>query len=231
MAEVNKKRELSFSDEFVECYLVENVENYIVEKGIVVNLDNDGAIIAGNIPSVIPAWKSSTLINGMVGQAKRIIVLNVRDEKNLGGIQFNWDWFGNRLASFPRKTPLYISNYDWVGETRFDPFVFANQSNLTSDLRDYNIRINLWWSPTNTDCSMHNEHPFIEIHTQIYGRGRIQKFTEKNEDSLYEYISLASGYTHDPFALITKDGTPIYPWHRYWSDSDAIWLAIEFHPK
>jgi GH35 family endo-1,4-beta-xylanase len=38
------------------------------------------------------------------------------------------------------------------------------------------------------------------------------------------------GYTPDPFVRLAPSGTPEYPWHRYFSDSDAIWLAIELHP-
>ncbi|EJT86081.1 hypothetical protein PPS11_02009 [Pseudomonas putida S11] len=70
-----------------------------------------------------------------------------------------------------------------------------------------------------------------KIHTQIHGVGRIQKFTERDENTLYEHIVMSPGYTHDPFARIEEDGLPTYPWHRYYSDSDCIWLAIEFHPN
>ncbi|WCG84653.1 hypothetical protein [Pectobacterium sp. A5351] len=231
MSTPNQIRQLEFSDEFIEAYLVENVKDFIVEDGIVVNLDNDTAKIGGPIPTIVPAWKSTILHNGIVSDAKRIAVFNVRSETNLGGLTFGkWDWFGNRFAKFPRTTPLYISQYDYVTEIKLDPFVFANQRKQSDDIRKYQLRLNLWWSPTNTDCYMHNEHPFIEIHTQIYGTGRIQKFRERDDATLYGQITMAPGYTHDPFAYIAEDGLPRYPWHRYWSDSDAIWLAIEFHP-
>lgn len=231
MTAPNTRRELEFSDQFVECYYVENAQNFQVEEGIVVNLSNDTAIIGGEIPNVIPGWKSVILHGGIIEKAERIAVFSVRSETNLGGIPFGeWDWFGDRFAKFPRTTPLYISRYDTVAEIEADPFVFANQRKDVQDVRKYSLRLNLWWSPTNTDCYMHNEHPFIEIHTQIYGKGRIQKCLNRDETSLYEEITMAPGYTHDPFAHIAADGLPLYPWHRYWSDSDAIWLAIELHP-
>lgn len=231
MVAPNTKRELEFSDQFVECYYVENVQNFTVENGIVVNLSNETAVIGGEITNVIPAWKSVMLRGGVIANAERIAVFNVRSETNLGGIPFGeWDWFGDRFAKFPRTTPLYISRYDTVSEISADPFVFANQRKDNLDVRKYSLRLNLWWSPANTDCYMHNEHPFIEIHTQIYGRGRIQKCLTRDEDTLYEEITMAPGYTHDPFAHIAEDGLPVYPWHRYWSDTDAIWLAIELHP-
>ena len=229
---MNQMRPLAFSDPFVESYLVENVRDFTVESGIAINLDSDPMQIGGPVASVVPAWKSTTLRNGRIAAAKRVAVIGVRNETNLGGIVFGkWDWFGNRFAKFPRTTPLYISAYDEIGEVGFDPFVFTNQRTAPLDVRQFGIRLNLWWSPTGTDCYMHNEHPFIEIHTQIHGTARIQKFRERDEKTLYEQIFLAPGYTHDPFAHLGPSGAPMYPWHRYFSDSDCIWLAIEFHPK
>jgi hypothetical protein len=232
MSQINRKRELQFSDQFVECYLVENVQDFIVEGGVVVNLDHGPMKVGGAVPSVVPGWKSTTLFNAVITQAVRVAVFRVRSEVNLGGLVFGeWDWFGNRFAKFPRTTPLYISRYDEVGDVVLDPFVFANQRSEATDLRAYGIRLNLWWAPRNTDCYLHNEHPFLEIHTQIYGTGRIQQFLARDEKTLYKQITLSEGDTHDPFAHVGPDGNPTYPWHRYWSDSDAIWLAIEFHPN
>jgi hypothetical protein len=229
---INNVRPLAFSDPFIDATLVENARDFTVESGVTINLDDEPMQIGGIVPSVIPAWKSTTLRNGRIKAAKRVAVIRVLNETNLGGIVFGkWDWFGNRFAKFPRTTPLYISAYDEIGDVQIDPFVFANQRTQRADVRRYGIRLNLWWSPTGTDCYIHNEHPFIEIHTQIHGVGRIQKFHERNDATLYEQISLAPGYTHDPFAHIGADGAPSYPWHRYYSDSDCIWLAIEFHPK
>jgi hypothetical protein len=88
----------------------------------------------------------------------------------------------------------------------------------------------LWWSPSNTDCYTHNEHPFLEIHTQIHGFGRIQKFASSDHQTKSQEIYMSPGRTHDPFCFVDSDRNPLYPWHRYLSDSDAIWLAIEFHP-
>src|SRR5271154_126746 len=228
---INNVRPLAFSDPFIEATLVENARDFTVESGVTINLDHEPMQIGGRVPGVIPAWKSTTLRNGRIKAAKRVAVLRVRNETNLGGIVFGkWDWFGNRFAKFPRTAPLYISQYDEIGEIKEDPLVFTNQSSTPHALQSYRMRLNLWWSPTGTDCYMHNEHPFLEIHTQIYGSGRIQKFRERNEATLYEEITMAPGYTHDPFVRLAPSGTPEYPWHRYFSDSDAIWLAIELHP-
>jgi hypothetical protein len=233
MSQHNQKRSLHFSDDFIEAYLVENVKDFLVEDGVVINLDSAPMIIGGPVTSVVPAWKSTTLRRGSIVSASRVAVVRVRDTTNLGGLvlQEGWDWFGNRLAKYPRNSPLYISRYDEIGHITVDPLKFTNQRDTASGpTSNYTVRLNLWWAPAGTDCSMHNEHPFLEIHTQIHGAGRIQKFIERDPASLYQEIHMAPGYTHDPFVHLGAAGTPEYPWHRYFSDSDCVWLAIEPHP-
>ena len=41
---------------------------------------------------------------------------------------------------------------------------------------------------------------------------------------------MSPGYTHEAFCLVTGKNEWTYPWHRYFSDTDAIWLAVELHP-
>ena len=112
---INNVRPLAFSDPFIDATLVENARDFTVESGVTINLDDEPMQIGGIVPSVIPAWKSTTLRNGRIKAAKRVAVIRVLNETNLGGIVFGkWDWFGNRFAKFPRTTPLYISAYDEI---------------------------------------------------------------------------------------------------------------------
>lgn len=39
-----------------------------------------------------------------------------------------------------------------------------------------NLEFNLWYAHAGTHCGIHNQHDFPEVHTQIYGIGRMQKF-------------------------------------------------------
>ncbi|PUA18429.1 hypothetical protein [Glaciimonas sp. PCH181] len=229
---INNVRDLEFSDQYIDAYLIENVKDFIVPEGIVVNLSNEPIIIGAQIESIVPAWKSVVVFNANIVRAARIAIIRVRSVKNLGGLSLsdNWEWFGNRLEKFPRNSPLYISKYDTVGTIKINPYTFTKQEKAGSKSESCSIRINLWWAPAETDCSMHNEHPFLEIHTQIHGSGRIQKFRERDESTKYEEMVLAPGHTHDPFFFVNDDGDFVYPWHRYYSDNDCIWLAIELHP-
>lgn len=87
------------------------------------------------------------------------------------------------------------------------------------------------WSPGDTDCFIHNEHPFLEVHTQIHGLGRMQKFHERDADTLYEDVLMPIGYSHDPFCRVTGRNEWTYPWHRYYAQTDSVWLAVELHPR
>jgi hypothetical protein len=230
-AERNQERPLAFADQFIQARIVENAEDFRVNGGVVVNLSNDFLVVADSVPTIVPPWKSTILRDSMIGKAERAAIIDVHSKTNIGGLVFGeWEWFGNRLAKFPRTTPLYISKYDTVGEVAADPFVLSNGRRDVRTLDRYSIRLNLWWAPAETDCFIHNEHPFLEIHTQIFGEGRIQMFRERNDATLFREITMAPGYTHDPFVNVTGQREWSYPWHRYYSDSDAIWLAIEFHP-
>jgi hypothetical protein len=231
VSEINKVRTLSFAGPFVNAYLVENVRQFPA-TGNVINLSNSPLVIEDSVPTVVPAWKSTVFQQGVIASAERVAIVDVPSSTDIGGIAFDegWDWFGNRLAKFPRRTPLYISAYDWIGSVKANPFLFSNTDGQREEADEYNIRLNLWWSPANTDCFIHNEHPFLEIHTQIFGRGRIQFFRDRDEATLHREISMAPGYTHDPFVHVTGKRQWSYPWHRYFSDADAIWLAIELHP-
>lgn len=69
-----------------------------------------------------------------------------------------------------------------------------------------------------------------QVHTQIYGTGRMQKFHSKDFKRIYEDVLMAPGFTHDPFAGVKDNGDIFYGWHQYYSDTDCIWMAIEYHP-
>ena len=91
----------------------------------------------------------------------------------------------------------------------------------------------MWFSPALTNAAIHNKHAvpeFLEVHTQIYGTGRMQKFHTNDFNTLYEDVLMSPGDTHIPFASVDEEGKFFYPWHQYYADTDCIWMANEFHP-
>lgn len=228
----NQIRDLAFADDFITAKLVENPRDYHVEDAVVVNLSPRPLVTGAEHPAIVPAWKSTWLKGGTIREGERAAIIKVVQPTNLGGCMFRgWDWLGNRIKSFPRDTPLFISAQDSIGTVTSDPYVFTNERVLPETPQEFELKLNLWWSPGDTDCFIHNEHPFLEVHTQIHGTGRMQKFRERDQSTLYEDVLMPIGYSHDPFCRVTGPNQWTYPWHRYYADSDSVWLAVELHPK
>jgi hypothetical protein len=228
----NSTRDLAFADDFIYAQLVEGPSDFEVEDAVVVNLSPDPMITGGYVPAIVPAWKSTILKAGTIKKAQRAALVKVKRPTNLGGVAFRgWDWLGNRITSFPRDTPLFISAQDTIGEVTTDPHVFTNEQREPKETKTFELKLNLWWSPGDTDCFIHNEHRFLEVHTQIHGLGRMQKFKARDEATLYEDVLMPIGYTHDPFCRVIGPKQWEYPWHRYYANTDSVWLAIELHPK
>lgn len=225
-------RKLAFADDFIYAELVESPRDFAVEDAVAVNLSPTPMVTGSEHPAIVPAWKSTWLRGGIIKSGERAALIKVKRKTNLGGCVFRgWEWLGHRIKSFPRDTPLYISPFDTIGTVRTDPKFFTNERQEARDFQDFDLRLNLWWSPGDTDCFIHNEHPFLEVHTQIHGFGRMQKFKSREESTVYEDVPMAVGYSHDPFCRVTGHSQWTYPWHRYYADTDAVWLAIELHPK
>jgi hypothetical protein len=106
---------------------------------------------------------------------------------------------------------------------------FTGEVPEPESVEHFSFKLNLWYAPPFTDCFIHTGHKFLEVHTQIHGTGRMQKFREQNASTLFEEVWMTPGFTHESFAIAEGDSWR-YPWHRYYSDTDCIWLAIELHP-
>lgn len=232
MPQHNQRRSLSFSNDWIEAFLVNAVHEMPVEDAIVVNLSTaDLRYKVGAERGTILPWKSSMLRNCTLESGERVALLRVRQRTNLGGVALGWDWYGKRNPQFPRGAPLYISTQDEIGDVQLDPVAtFTHETSLSSSPRRYRLKLNLWYTPEQTDCGIHTGHKFLEVHTQILGTGHMQKFRENNADTLYEDVTMPPGYTHDPFFTVANDRSFSYPWHRYYADTDCIWMAVELHP-
>jgi hypothetical protein len=199
---------LNFSEPFLSVEHVSYAENYQLQgKAIVLNIDLDPIIIDD---VELPTLKSLVCANTTITRATNLIVITLANEKYLENnpkidreiITNTWHHVFD-IFSVPqlKNTPLWRSEKERIG----------------------NFEFNLWYAPAGTDCGLHNKHDFFEVHTQIYGIGRMQKFHVNHPNSLYQEVYMSPGFTHDPF--YTQSGK--YHWHQYYADSDCIWLAIE----
>jgi hypothetical protein len=232
MPENNQRRSLSFSNDWIESVLVSAVREMEVEDAIVVNVSTTALRYrAGEDHGTILPWKSTMLRNCTIESAESAALLRVRQRTNLGGVALGWEWYGHRNSQFPRGTPLYISPQNDIGDIELDPMAaFGHATPTSPSKRRYRLKLNLWYTPEETDCGIHTGHQFLEVHTQILGTGHMQKFRENNAGTLYEDVLMPVGFTHDPFFSVADDRSFSYPWHRYYADTDCIWMAIELHP-
>ena len=124
--------------------------------------------------------------------ADSLILLETVDATNIGNIilEDGWSLYGDLIKDslntadpaakpFPLNTPLWRSLQDSLGVFRINPYAMTGQSTVTPVEAAYLIKTNLSFAPSGTNCFIHNQHDFIEIHTQIFGHGRMQKFKAK----------------------------------------------------
>jgi hypothetical protein len=223
---------LSFTDENIGARWVTDALAYPVDlPTIVVNTSTKPIHYSGGVEGILAPWKSTILQRTVIREASSLVTLRMIQMRNIGGIVLaeQWRWFGADTPTFPRRTPLYISTQDTIGQVNLSPRQFTRQSNEPIIASSFDVKVNLWFTPEQTDCVIHTGHTFLEVHTQLFGTGHMQKFFDNDERTLYEDVYMPPGFTHDPFPTINSDEHYNYPWHRYFADSDCIWMAIELH--
>ena len=187
--------------------------------------------------------------------AQSLILIKLPDETNIGGMVLDDGWCQLTALdpTYPKDVPLYKSPQFNVGTVELDPYAVTGSEKPSlgtveldpyavtgsekpsqgGGVKKFNIKVNVWFSPGKTHCGLHNHHTdpeMLEVHTQIYGTGRMQKFHNNDFKSMYEDVIMAPGFTHDPFTGVKENGDLFYGWHQYYCDTNCIWMAIEHHP-
>jgi hypothetical protein len=243
MLNINILKQLSFSGPHIDAKSIENVQNYLIsDYAIVINIGMDDAIIGYAPQKCLPPLTSTILKDANIISADLLIVIITKNKLNIGNIilEPEWNLYGNQIPenldrslgslTFPKNTPLWKSSQDTIGTVKFDPYFITGQKKQQNTKSVFNVKVNIWFATSETSCFIHNEHDFIEVHTQIYGNGRMQKFKAQNAETLFEEILMFPGYTTPiPFCNVKSDYKFVYPWHQYYADTDCIWLAIEYH--
>jgi hypothetical protein len=118
-----------------------------------------------------------------------------------------------------------------VATVTLDTSTVLHQPDLTPYQALFDVRLNLWFSPAGTACGIHNKHDFLEVHTQLIGIGRMQKFRTEHYLTNYEDHLMCAANTNPATFCRQQNGEFSYPWHQYFADTDCIWMAIEYHPR
>ncbi|MDX3537609.1 hypothetical protein PV721_25215 [Streptomyces sp. MB09-01] len=232
------ERPLNFSTPYLRADLVRDAVDYTVEgRTIVVNPGNTPVVVAEDLRKAIPPLSSTVLADARIEKADALLLLRPAEEGGeVSGVAEapGWAHLADLLGpdgDFPRETPLYRSPQDEITTVVFDPAHVLGERETAMVQREFTVRANLWFAPAGTNCFIHNQHDFIEVHTQVHGLGRMQRFRNHDQASLYQDVLMSPGYTtQDPFCATGPQCTYHYPFHQYKADTDCIWLAIEYHP-
>ena len=121
---VNTEKNLNFSGDYIDAKYVKNARNYrIPNRTIVVNPEETEACLLEET-GILPAFSSTILNNVVVKEAKSLLLLEVKETRNIGKIVFEegWDLLGNFPNSdFPKDVPLWKSPQDEAGRISIDP--------------------------------------------------------------------------------------------------------------
>lgn len=240
----NAERTLNFSGHHVAAAVVRNAKNYRVKgRATVVNCGATDAHVGETPLRPIQPLTSTILNDTTIEHADLLVVLHTQDESadTISAITGDpgWSLLGDLLGDDPGATgglpfdksiPLWRGPQDSLGQVEFDPAHLLRETQSAGAPQLFDVLVNLWFAPAGTDCFIHNLHDFIEVHTQVAGLGRMQKFTAQDHGTLYQDVLMSPGYTTpDPFCSLGSEGTYVYPWHQYRADTDCVWLAVEYH--
>jgi hypothetical protein len=231
-------RAMSYSGPLIEAVHVADAADFLVEgRTLVVNLDLSPVAVDREPRFSIPPLSSAILTDTRVVAARSLLLLRGALDPEAAPVALTgepgWALLADLLpaGAFPRQTPLWRGPQDATGDAAFVPETVLRQSPAGPERR-YRVLTNLWFAPAGTDCLIHHEHAFLEVHTQVAGRGRMQKFGAPDHGSIYEDVLMSPGYTTpEPFCQVGADGAFSYPWHQYHADTDCVWLAVEYHEQ
>lgn len=179
-----------------------------------------------------PALQSKDL-----SRQELIVNESAREEINQGKWEYAGDLYPAVKGMLLWQTKEEL--IDLIGPFNLDPYYLTGQSDTEEESRKipFNIKCYLWFAPQQSHCGIHNNHKYIEIHTQISGIGYLPKFSQQDITTIYEDYRMAPGYsTTKPFCVVTADETEsckihfTYPWHEYYAETDCVWLVAEYHP-
>lgn len=229
--------QIDFSSKRIKAEWVKNNSKLRLEHPTIVINIGDGNVTVSAPPDKKVHPRESVLLRGVeIIGGDSLLLVEIVNEEDIGGVILDPGWHQlGELIEYPKDVPLWKSSQYDLGTVCFDPYYATGSSVESSDNKfmKYKVKVNLWFAPAKTNCLIHNKHAeteILEVHTQIYGTGRMQKFHADNYASLYDEVIMGPGNTHLPFAGVNMEGQFIYPWHQYYSDTDCIWAANEFHP-
>ena len=178
----------------------------IKDRSIVINLSEKEIWVKGH---PLGSLKSTIVKNVALPEIERAIV--VEGYQSAGSAE-------DLFAETQKQWPLM---HEITGLERFKGVPVRRSPKETVG----NIDLYLFSVESLTNVGLHKQHDHREVHTQLLGCGKMQKFEENNYSTLYQEEFLVPGWTHEPF----YDKEVIYPWHQYQSITDSIYMYVIIH--
>lgn len=210
-------KQLDFAEPFFSIDYIEDEEHYFVEKNsLVINLaERTHSVITVEGVPILPL-KSAILKDITIDNVKKAMVVKDYERCNI---------FDVETRQQIKKTWKTI--YECSGMERHKGLPYYKSPKFKWGEGTDHIELNFCFvAEPLTPSGLHQGHdrPIDEVHAQILGVGKMQKFHE-NDTSTYfgEYI-MAQGTVHDKM----YDETGYYPWHQYQSVTPCVYCPIEF---
>ncbi len=164
-----------------------NTPDYAAE-GIGKSIAPREATVIRDEASVMKASAAETPSSGSTSGPVHLAFIRTASPRNLANALANSDMWQSYTSAgcWPEDIgpyPLWMSKRAEMTSLNlsFDPWEAANQATPSGKgAVNFDINSNLWWLPAMSDAAVHHCHykDFIEVHTQLLGAGRMQKFDD-----------------------------------------------------
>ncbi len=155
-------------------------------KGIAKSIPPRKAMIIRDEAVVLKAPADQTPSDGTTSGPVHLAFIRTSSPRNLANLLADtskWQSY-TQAGCWPEGIgpyPLWMSNRGALENLNIslNPWEASNQKTPSGQkAADFNINTNLWWLPAMSDAAVHHCHyqNFMEVHTQLSGNGRMQKF-------------------------------------------------------
>jgi hypothetical protein len=237
------KRETNFSMDALPSFILpENMRHKITGSSLVVNPSATPMQLGSMHKTIIPAFSSLILVGGEVFPSSLALVIDLPRVITSFDIELFEHWVPRDAVlcdveknafSDDTKTPFYRSAQDSIGSFSFPASAITEDRSGGISEKTFLLKANLWAARASTHCLIHNAHDFVELHTQVLGNGRMQKFRDDSYGSMCEQVLMAPGQTTPRSfgSCNTSNDKCEYPFHQYYADTNVIWLALEYYAQ
>ncbi|GFE97887.1 hypothetical protein HKD31_12295 [Gluconobacter sp. R71646] len=227
---VNDQLEISADHGIKLSFAARAQELLMNHQMIVVNIGEETAYAEGSPPSALRPFSSRHYQRGsrLTGNNLLLVDLDVIPKKmscvkQLGWKEFKLDPATNGYGELWKSPRIKIGTIP----IDLDIITMPQKGNLGPRL--FTVYANFWFASAGSHCGIHDKHDFLEIHTQLYGVGIMQKFRSQKYNSIIEQDILAPGTTtSEPFCSEIAEGEFSYPFHQYFAETDCVWMALEY---